>query len=276
MKSLTAVLLASTLIGTGFVLPLAAQTTPAAPAAASGAPVPAAPAPAPDPAAAEHAQDEARRKTRTADRAALFEAHLAALHAGLTLTPEQDKMWPPVEQAIRGFAQMRSAMRDTRMDARQDREEGEGDDPIVALETYSEGLLQRAQTLKALSDAAQPLYAALREDQKHRLPMLLRDMAPKHGPVARMVDRLGDEEEGATGMQGRDLSGAEHRWRRMDHEERGMDDGERRGHYGMADREDDHDGPRSMDRGGARDGESFHRRERMHGWMGQDDGDSED
>lgn len=250
MKSRTAVLLASTLIGTAFVLPLAAQT-PAAPASAPAAASSPTPVAAPDPAAEEHAQDEARQKTRAADREALFEAHLAALHAGLTLTPDQDKMWPPVEQAIRGFARMRLAMRDMRMDARQDREEGDSDDPIAALKTYSEALLQRAQTLKALSDAAQPLYAALSDDQKHRLPMLLHDMAPKRGPVAHMVDRLGDEEEGPHAMRGRDRPWMEHGSRRMGREERGMNDGERHGRYGMADREDDRNGPRyEMGRGG--------------------------
>ena len=156
-----------------------------------------------------------------------------------------------------------------------DRRDGDsdGDDPIAALKTYSEGLLQRAQTLKALSDAAQPLYAALSEDQKHRLPMLLRDMAPKHGPVARMVDRLGEEEDGPE-MRERDRPLMDHRGRRMGHEERGMDEGERHGRYGMADRED-RDGPRSMD-GGPRDGESVHHRDRMRGSMDQDDGDNED
>lgn len=273
MKSLAAVLLASTLMGAGLVLPLAAQS----PAAPTSAPAKPADAPAPDPAAGARAQDEARQKSRAADREAMFEAHLAALHAGLTLTSDQDKLWPPVEQAIRGFARMHLATRDMRMDARQDRDEEEagGDDPIAALKTYSDGLLQRAQTLKALSDAAEPLYAALGEDQKHRLPMLLHDMAPKHGPVARMIDRLGDEEEDQNGMYGRDRPSMEHRWHRMGHEERGMDDGERHGRTGMADREDDRDGPRSMDRG-SRGGESVHHRERMRGWMGQDDGDSED
>ena len=39
-----------------------------------------------------------------ADRAAFFDAHLAGLHAGLKLTPEQEKLWPPVEAALRAGA----------------------------------------------------------------------------------------------------------------------------------------------------------------------------
>ena len=42
-----------------------------------------------------------------ADRAAFFDAHLAGLHAGLTLTPEQEKLWPPVEAALRAGAKSR-------------------------------------------------------------------------------------------------------------------------------------------------------------------------
>ena len=38
------------------------------------------------------------------DRAALFEAHLAALHVGLKLTAEQEKLWPPLEDALRDCA----------------------------------------------------------------------------------------------------------------------------------------------------------------------------
>ncbi|MDB5651016.1 MAG: hypothetical protein JWL62_2536, partial [Hyphomicrobiales bacterium] len=34
------------------------------------------------------------------DRAAFFEARLAAIHAGLRLTADQEKLWPPVESAV--------------------------------------------------------------------------------------------------------------------------------------------------------------------------------
>jgi hypothetical protein len=36
-----------------------------------------------------------------ADRAAFLDARIAALHAGLTLTADQEKLWPAVESAIR-------------------------------------------------------------------------------------------------------------------------------------------------------------------------------
>src|SRR5579862_6414275 len=40
------------------------------------------------------------------DRAALFDAHLAALHVGLKLTPDQEKLWPPLENALRECAKV--------------------------------------------------------------------------------------------------------------------------------------------------------------------------
>src|SRR5260370_17834025 len=38
------------------------------------------------------------------DRAALFDAHLAALHVALKLTPDQEKLWPPPADALRPTA----------------------------------------------------------------------------------------------------------------------------------------------------------------------------
>src|ERR1700760_439537 len=41
------------------------------------------------------------------DRAAFTDARIAAVHAGLKLTPDQEKLWPPVEAAVRDFAKLR-------------------------------------------------------------------------------------------------------------------------------------------------------------------------
>ena len=43
------------------------------------------------------------------DRAALVDARIAGLKAGLKLTAEQEKLWPPVEKAIRDTATNRQA-----------------------------------------------------------------------------------------------------------------------------------------------------------------------
>src|SRR5215813_13449357 len=41
------------------------------------------------------------------DRAAFVDARIAGLHAGLQLTPEQEKAWPAFEQAYRDLAATR-------------------------------------------------------------------------------------------------------------------------------------------------------------------------
>src|SRR5215468_4850078 len=53
------------------------------------------------------APDGGRRPFAAEDRAAFLNARIAALHAGLQLTPEQEKAWPAVEQAYRDLAAAR-------------------------------------------------------------------------------------------------------------------------------------------------------------------------
>ncbi len=55
---------------------------------------------APAPEAAKHEQ----HRFSPADMKAFTDARIAALKAGLELTPDQEKNWAPVEQAIRDMA----------------------------------------------------------------------------------------------------------------------------------------------------------------------------
>src|SRR5215831_13921595 len=48
-----------------------------------------------------------RPQFRLEDRAAFLDARIAALHAGLQLTPEQAKAWPAFEQAYRDLVATR-------------------------------------------------------------------------------------------------------------------------------------------------------------------------
>ncbi|WP_051335471.1 Spy/CpxP family protein refolding chaperone [Methylocapsa acidiphila] len=113
------------------------------------------------------------------DLAAFADAHIAALHAGLKLTPEQEKLWPPVEAALRAGAKG-ALERHEKI-----RKEAHTDDIIAFLRRLSEGATARGETLKAVADAAAPLYATLTEEQKHRLPFLLHPphlFGPQFGP----------------------------------------------------------------------------------------------
>lgn len=100
------------------------------------------------------------------DRAAFLTARIAALHAGLELTPDQDKLWPPVETALRDFSKLVAAEREKFHEEKHPR------DPVARLRLRSDNLIARGQALKKIADAAAPLYAALTDAQKHRLPIL--------------------------------------------------------------------------------------------------------
>ena len=77
-------------------------------------------------------RDGGRRwQPRAEDRAAFLDARLAALHAGLKLTPDQEKSWPAFEQAYRELA----ALRAERINAiRADRNRDQSGDPIQRAE----------------------------------------------------------------------------------------------------------------------------------------------
>jgi hypothetical protein len=114
------------------------------------------------------------RQLTPADLKAFTDARVAALKAGLALTPDQEKNWAPVEQAIRDMAQARQA----RWAARRERREHE--DGIAKLRARADALTERAAGLKKLADAAEPLYRSLSDDQKNRLHILVR-MIMRHG-----------------------------------------------------------------------------------------------
>ena len=124
--------------------------------------------PAPD------AEKQEHHRFSPADMKAFTDARIAALKAGLELTPEQEKNWPQVEQAIRDMAQARHA-RWEKM-----REQVKSEDGIAKLRARADAMTQRAADLKKLADAAEPLYRTLSDDQKHRLHFLVR-MMMHHG-----------------------------------------------------------------------------------------------
>ena len=102
------------------------------------------------------------------DISAFGDARIAALKAGLKLTPDQEKNWPALEKALRDRAKQRSE----RMAARASADRP--NNPIERLQTHAEMLTQRGQTLKAIADAAAPLYQSLDESQNHGFMILAR------------------------------------------------------------------------------------------------------
>ncbi|HTV32032.1 MAG TPA: Spy/CpxP family protein refolding chaperone [Methylocella sp.] len=108
------------------------------------------------------------------DRAAFFDAKIAALHAGLKLNPEQEKLWPAVDTALH------NAFKNTVERFEKTKNALHSENLVDRLRARGEAAVARGENLEALADASSPLYATLTEDQKHRLPFLLRQFRP-HG-----------------------------------------------------------------------------------------------
>jgi hypothetical protein len=111
------------------------------------------------------------------DAGTLTNARIAIVKTALQLTPDQEKYWPAVEDAIRTRAQDRRARitnaveeareaRNNPIQALRDR------NPIDFLHRRADALAQRAADLKKLADAWQPLYQTLSPEQKQRMGAL--------------------------------------------------------------------------------------------------------
>jgi len=118
------------------------------------------------------------------DRLAFVDARIAAVKAGLQLTPDQEKDWPPVETAVRDFAKQRidraEARRAEREARRAEREQGDRSkpndrkdfNPVARLQKRADDLAATAAGLKRIADSADPLYKSLDDAQKRRLAVL--------------------------------------------------------------------------------------------------------
>jgi len=105
------------------------------------------------------------------DRAAFADARIAAVHAGLKLTPDQEKLWPPVEAAVHDLVKIRIDRANARMKAREDDTERQ-EDPVGRLRERADNMSATAAALKKVADAADPLYKTLDDGQKRRLRIL--------------------------------------------------------------------------------------------------------
>jgi hypothetical protein len=108
------------------------------------------------------------------DIAAFTDARIAALKTALRLTPDQEKNWPPVEQALRDLSKERAARRQARSAA------GQPVDATERLRNRADALTARAATLRRLADAEKPLYQSLDEAQKRRFNIAVRFAARRH------------------------------------------------------------------------------------------------
>ena len=109
------------------------------------------------------------------DRAVLLDARIGAIKAALKLSPDQEKLWGPVEAAIRKNAALRDQsaqeMRDRMAEGREAMRPTF--DPIARLRNEADRMAARAGRIREFADAAAPLYASLSEDQKRRAFLVL-------------------------------------------------------------------------------------------------------
>lgn len=144
------------------------------------------------------------------DISAFADARIAALKAGLELTPDQAKNWPPFESALHNMAQLRVQRMLARQTARQQssmqsepQEQGHGQaqqgqpqtqgqaqpqtqnqaqpqaaTPFDRMGRRADAMSKMSAALKQIADTGAPLYQSLTEDQKGRFTMLARMLRP--------------------------------------------------------------------------------------------------
>jgi hypothetical protein len=129
-----------------------------------------------------------RWQPNTEDMRAFADARLAALHAGLGLTPDQEKNWPAFEQASREMAKLR--LDRIAVATRRDRDRPpQSDDPGDRMHRRAAAMTETGATLKKVADAVDPLYKSLGDGQKRRFAMLEHMLAPRDGGHAGPQDR---------------------------------------------------------------------------------------
>jgi len=117
---------------------------------------------------------------------ALTDLRIDLVKGALQLTPDQAKLWPAVEDAIRNRAKNRQARVEKTMETTGARaqenpiEAMRNRDPVAFLNRRADALAQRSADLKQLASAWQPLYATLTPEQKRRMAavslFVIRDM----------------------------------------------------------------------------------------------------
>src|SRR5437868_4784432 len=119
---------------------------------------------------AQHHRHWGQMRMAPEDRAAFVDARIAAVHAGLKLNAEQEKLWPPVETAVREFAKLRIDRANARMNAPAD---ATPPDPVTRLR-------ERADTM---ATSAASLTTSAPDPDKYAKPLESSGFSPFRAPV---------------------------------------------------------------------------------------------
>ncbi|HWJ73310.1 MAG TPA: Spy/CpxP family protein refolding chaperone [Kaistia sp.] len=102
-----------------------------------------------------------------ADAEAVLDARIIALKTVIGLSADQEKLWAPVETAIRQIAASSAARRTERAGA------PEPASFVDILERTADAEATRAAELKTVAAALKPLVASLTPEQQRRMPAFL-------------------------------------------------------------------------------------------------------
>jgi len=150
-----------------------------------------------------YAQDRELEQATAADVETLTAARINIVKSALQLTPDQEKLWPALEEAMRARANDREArIERIKKEAAELRGHNLSDvlrdrNPADFLNRRADALTQKATDLKKLAAAWQPLYQTLSPDQKQRLAhvemVVLHDLKRAH--EHRRIQREEEEED---------------------------------------------------------------------------------
>jgi|SRR5579872_7412629 len=155
-----------------------------------------------------------RHRLSPADRAAFVDARIAALKAGLELTSDQAKNWPPFEQALRDLAKLRA----DRIAAREAAEENPNPaaNPFDRLSQRADHMSKASGALKRVAETGAPLYASLDDAQKARFKKLAHLLRPHRFMHARFAVgpgwRPGDGRDGGPWWRHHERFGQDEGW----------------------------------------------------------------
>jgi hypothetical protein len=166
-------------------------------------------------------RDTAQQRPRLTaeDRAALTDARIAGLKAGLRLTPAQEKNWPAVEGALRERDKLRTERFEQFRKLREQADASQRERNMVeGMRTRADAMTTEAATLKRLAEAVDPLYKSLDDAQKQRFAMLYRMGGERHrfGPGG--WRQMGPDQQMGPGPQGPGRPGQRPRQRRTENE----------------------------------------------------------
>jgi hypothetical protein len=147
--------------------------------------------------AADAAGDQLAEATPTpriqnwiADHEALVDVKLGYLKAVVRMTNSQNELWDAFEKAVRCAAKARRIY-----DVRQMLADHERRSPTERMDAMAGRMARRANELKEISEAPEPLYSGLDDTQKRKFELLSREIIMTvSGP---MWGKLGADDEGA-------------------------------------------------------------------------------